>query len=235
MEIITKTLRLPSYLMMVIIFLVLTGLFTYLFFITDITNKWASVYGGVAASFFVAAVQFLCQIYEYIKLRKYENMGIIDVLKERTDKNYYGNLIKNSKKEILVMGVTASRFFDDFANRTVDGNNQLIGAVRNGVRIKILLPKRSYLQQKDRGNFEGVTIKLSQDPELKDKCDIKYFDHDPAHSLVLIDDICIVGPIFKDLSSKNTPAIVLKSGSIVAKPYIENFNKEWNASDEGYD
>lgn len=235
MTILTKVLKLPSYWAMIILFLALSLLFTYLFFISESNSKWATVFGGVAASFFVASTQFICQIYEYFKLKKYENMGVLDVLKERRDKDYYGNMIADSKREILVMGVTASRFFDDFANRSVQGNSQLIKAVQAGVMVKILLPKAKYLQAKDRGNFDELTLKLSRDPELDNKCKIKFFDHEPAHSLVLIDDACIVGPIFKGLGSKNTPAIVLKSDSVLAKPYIENFKREWEIADEGHE
>jgi hypothetical protein len=233
MKIMNERVKLPSYLLMVFVFLFMTILFTYLFFNSS-NSKWASIFGGVAASFFVAEVQFLCQIYEYLKLRKYEQMGVIDVLKERRDRDYYGKLIQKSKSRILVMGVTASRFFDDFANKSVSGNSELIEAVRNGVEVKVLLPKRKYLQSHDQANFDALTLKLSQDDVLSGKCQIKYFDHFAAHSLVQVDDVCIVGPIFKDLRSKNTPAIVLKTDSVVAKPYIDNFNKEWNSADDSF-
>jgi hypothetical protein len=124
------------------------------------------------------------------------------------------------------MGVTANRLLDDFGRK--DGNSRvLLEALGKNVKVRILIPKKSYLNPKQIGQFESTTQKISADLKRFANFEIRYFDHPPAHSIFVIDDTCIVGPVFGEIESKDTPALVLKQQSQFAEPYIKTFESEW--------
>lgn len=47
-----------------------------------------------------------------------------------------------------------------------------------------------------------------------------------------MDDTCIIGPVFPDLESRNTPALRLRSSSPMAIPYLDYFESEWEKAKE---
>ena len=75
------------------------------------------------------------------------------------------------------------------------------------------------LQEIQRRNYTG-------------KIEIKYFQHTPAHSIFMVDNNCIVGPVFERVESKYTPALHLKKDSPFAVKYLEHFDEEWNSLNE---
>lgn len=50
----------------------------------------------------------------------------------------------------------------------------------------------------------------------------------PTHSIFLFDENCLIGPIFDNLESKDTPTIVAKKNSPFVKDYLEYFDSEWS-------
>ena len=57
--------------------------------------------------------------------------------------------------------------------------------------------------------------------------EIRYFSHTAAHSIFRIDDTCIIGPVFPELESKNTPALHVMKSSPMALNYMDYFDSEW--------
>jgi hypothetical protein len=231
----SKYFRVPSYVFMLLLSALLSVFFGFMYWYEDgsINPKEAALYAGFASAFLVAFFQLSTSILQALKLQKFETMGVKEILNARRGVEYYGDLIGSAKKEILVMGVTASRFMDDFGSDKT-GKSELVNALSSGVQVKILIPKKRYLASVDKSNLTSITIPTYQNLKgrFEDKIELKYFDHVAAHSLVVIDDVCIAGPVFSGLKSKHTPAIVLESSSKYANPYLSYFQREWKSANE---
>ncbi len=234
-----KDLRTPSWAIMLFFSAALVIVFGILYWHVDaIANpKSAALYAGLAGAFLVAFFQLLSSVLDALRLRKYEKLGVEEILENgRRGRGYYGNLVSSAKKEILVMGVTASRFMSDFGQQR-ERNNELTTALSRGVKSRFLLPKKKWLRDIDSANITNKTIPAYKKLKHKfgDDIEIKYFDQIAAHSIVVVDKVCISGPVFPDVESQDTPAIVLKSDSDFAKPYMEHFEKQWNSADESFE
>jgi hypothetical protein len=198
----------------------------------DTNPKSFNIFSGLLTGLIVGLFQLLLSWYEHRKIQKLEEMKIIDVMTNRDDRVFYEKLIRDAKKELSVMGVTASRFIEHFADIKSDRENckVLISAMARGVNVKILLPKPEHLNGSEKQDAENkVKSALLEIKGLNNShFDFKYFDHVPAHSIFIIDDKCILGPVFPDVSSKDTPAIYLKKNSPFAEKYLNYFNSEWS-------
>lgn len=192
--------------------------------------KLATLLGGLTTGLFVGWLQLFLMATEHREMERIKKLGIKEILSHRDDEIFYRKVIEKSKEEIRVLGNTASRFMDDFADGTRADKRALIDALNRRVHVKFLLPKPDYLwRQEDK---ERANISLSSIQNLKakfaDLVKLKYYSHAPFHSLVLSDNDCFVGPIFPDRRSKNTPTIYTDKSSIFAKSYLEYFDYEWS-------
>jgi hypothetical protein len=177
----------------------------------------------------VALLQLLLMWTEHKESEKIKKLGIKTILSSRDDEVLYREIIMRAKEEIRVLGNTAGRFMDDFADETRRDKRALIDALDRKVRVKFLLPKLNFLwnqNDKDRANIPLRTIKQLKN-KYNDLVELKYYDHSPFHSLVLVDNDCFVGPIFPNRTSKNTPTIYTDKNSIFAQSYLEYFDFEW--------
>lgn len=184
----------------------------------------------------VAIVQFLIGWQDYASTEKLKSLQIKEVLLNRDKRDFYENYIKSAKKCIDMMGVTGSRFMEHFANTDLDAppNSKILQEVMTkGVYVRILVPKSDYLfTENDKRNEVNASERYRGIKHLfPNNFSIRYFSHVPAHSVFLVDDECIVGPIFPEVSSKYTPALYLKSKSPFAEKYIKYFNDEWEKSE----
>jgi len=192
--------------------------------------KTFNILSGLITGLLVAIFQVFLSWYEHKKIEKLEAMKILDVMVHRDSRSFYENLIRKSKSEISIMGVTASRFMEHFAdaNSGRDEAKVLLAALLRGVQVKLLLPEPQYLNENDRMIAEiklkpaFVALKAGNS-----NFEFRYFKHAPAHSIFIVDNQCILGPVFPLLSSKDTPAIYLNNDSPFAEKYLEYFSKEW--------
>ncbi|NNB66950.1 hypothetical protein [Pseudomonas fluorescens] len=227
--------------LVLIAFLFLFLLFTWFHYSSDplADPKLSAFVGGLAAAFFVAFVQFGLQMYQQIQMAKFRKHGVLDFLEDRTDRKFYRGLIRSAKKnsKIQVLGVTSNRMLGDFANFNEEKSQDLIHALDNGVIVQILLPKISRLDVTQASDFRNKTLvtanKLSE--RFPGGFSIRYFDSPASHSMFSSGSKCIVGPIFPDKSSKDTPAIVFDRFGSFVEPYIQNFDTLWSRSDESYE
>lgn len=201
------------------------------------TSLWGMVMGSLTAGLIVAIIQFLMAKREYEMLEKIEDLELVKVLYNRDDRTYYENLIRKSNKSIKVMGVTAKRFFEHFAdthNGAPDNARVLLVAMERGVNVQILLPHEDFLSEDKKVAHRQVkhTLQEIQRRNYTGKIEIKYFQHTPAHSIFMVDNNCIVGPVFERVESKYTPALHLKKDSPFAVKYLEHFDEEWNSLNE---
>lgn len=204
----------------------------YIFFFTKQNEKANTVFSGLFTGLIVALFQLIMGWYEYSQIDKFKSMKIKDVRVDRDGRDFYESLIKRAKSQVKIMGVTAFRFMSDFADpdSTQERAKVLLSAMAKGVKVHILIPDPQYLDSQEQKNL-AASAKQRLDRVAKEypqNFTYKYFNHIPTHSIFQIDDLCIIGPVFPHLASKDTPAIFLESTSPFAKKYLEYLEDEWN-------
>ncbi|WP_455888102.1 hypothetical protein [Pseudomonas rustica] len=187
--------------------------------------RWISVLSGFVSGLAIASFQFLTQYLEQKALAEYKKHGLVEFLPNRKNPDYYRSLIKNTQvgDKIVVVGVTCNRLLDDFANPKVSNSQDLIEALARGVEVTLLLPKSKYLNKEDKSDFINKTLPKSEEilENHRDKFELRYYDFEPSHSIFLAGNTCLVGPIFKNKKSKDTPAINLDRSGLFTKPYLD--------------
>ena len=226
-----------SYSLIALLFLLITIGICWKCYATSPTTPVGVILGSLIAGLIVALIQFFLSWWDYKMTKKVEDLRLIEILYDRDNRAYYANLINKSRREIRVMGVTAKRFFEHFADMTVGARSDaqvLITALNRGVKVKILLPSKEYIAPNKISSYEQVqdTLKSIKSKYHDAEIEIRYFKHIPAHSIFGVDSECIVGPVFENVESKNTPALHLKNESPFAEKYVTYFEQEWNALDE---
>lgn len=205
-------------------------LLAYFFFTGSLDSKWTTLYGGLVTGLVVAIIQLLFEWYEHKEIEKFKSLGIERIIPHRDDEVYYRNLIISARKRIDVLGVTANRFMLDFADSASNRSEKkvLIDALNRGVKVRILVPERNFLRPKDAIAFEQARGHFVTTKALYSGFEYGYFSHIPAHSIVLVDEECLLGPVFPSLQSKDTPCIQMNAQSAFALPYLSYFEEEWN-------
>lgn len=207
-----------------------------IFYFSQSDSSSGAILGSLVAGLIVALIQLIISWRDFEMTKKVEDLRLIQILYNRDDRLYYQKLISESRREIRVMGVTAKRFFEHFADMTVGARPDaqvLISAMNRGVKVKILLPSKEYITNNKKASYEQVeeTLKSINNKYPEAEIEIRYFDHIPAHSIFMVDSECIVGPVFENVESKNTPALHLKNESPFAEKYIAYFEQEWEKLD----
>jgi len=202
----------------------------YYYYLGEASSKLTALLGGLLSGILLVIVQFLFSWYEYRTSAEYAALGIKKVLLHRDDRAFYENLIRNASSRVWVLGVTAHRFMEHFADSATDRSEArvILDAMQTrNVSVKILIPDQRFLTGKDRTRFNETKRLFDEIKGKHQQFENRYFDHIPSHSLVVIDDECIIGPVFPDVSSKDTPAIYMGTSNKYAQKYLEYFEKEW--------
>lgn len=131
-----------------------------------------------------------------------------------------------------MQGVTADSFLEDFADEksSREGGKVLLEKLGKGVEIRILVASPDVLDAKDLRHKNKASTAANRLTALSAQFEnfkYAYFNHLPMHSVLTVDNTSIVGPIFPDVPSKNTPAIHLKNDSEFVEHYLEYFRNEW--------
>lgn len=202
----------------------------YLYYTGNVDSKHTLLFGGLVAGLIVAIIQFLFSWNEHHSIEKINALGIKDILLHRENRSFYTNLISTSEARICVMGVTASRFMDHFADEQSNRpeTRVLLDALSRKVQVRILVPERKFLKNEDdKGNFNKTKRQFQNVASKHKNFKYRYFSHLPAHSLVVVDEKCIIGPVFPKVRSKDTPCIFISTSSPYAKKYLEYLDTEW--------
>ena len=222
--------RLPV--IVIAVLLVVAAVLGYYYNKGDANTKATALFGSLLSGLIVAVIQFAFGWADYRATEAVRSLGIMDVIQSRDERDFYRDLIEQSKTKIDVMGVTASRLMEDFAsdNSGRPETNVLISALSRGVRVRILVPKDTHLlTDKDRDKYKTAATRFTDlKTKFPDKFNFVYFDHAACHSVYIVDSCCIVGPIFPTVESRHTPGIYLKSDSEYARLYIGYFEHLWN-------
>lgn len=220
----------------IFILLIVLSIIALIWYLTASDTKLLAILGSLIAGIVVAIIQFLIAWQDYFATEKLKNLQIKEVLLDRDKRDFYENYIKMARKKIDMMGVTGSRFMDHFANdddNSPENAKVLLQVMSKGVKVRILIPKESYLYtETDKRNEKNANerfLKISK--KFPKNFEVKYFSHVPAHSVFMVDDECILGPVFPNVSSKFTPALYLKSKSPFAEKYLDYFENEWDTAE----
>jgi len=215
----------------VFFFLLTSTIFVGIWFWNTNNIKVGVILGSICSGLIVAIVQFFISWQDYKQTEKLKELELIEVLYNRDDRTLYEDYIKNSKRKISMMGVTAIRFFNDFADESKNATPNakvLLHALQRGVHVRILLPELDFVDDSKKQDVQKVIIQAKKIlKNFPDSFELRHFRHVPAHSIFCIDDKCIVGPVFPELESKYTPALFLKNTSPIADKYLKYFEKEW--------
>ncbi len=231
MKIFSKNVRITATLLiglLLIGLIIVTGIW---FYYID-NPKIGSILGSLFAGLIVAVIQFVIAWQDYKQTEKLKELELIKVLYNRDSRTFYEDYIRQSKRKINMMGMTASRFFNDFADDSPNATSNakvLLDALKRNVEVRILLPDSDFVddnKKQDVGKVkQHVTTIKNKYPDYP--LEVKYFEHVAAHSIFNIDDKCIVGPVFPEVESKYTPALFLKNSSPMADRYLTYFEYEW--------
>ena len=195
------------------------------------SGLWGALFGSLAAGLIVAIIQYLIALQDYIQTEKLKKLKLKEVLYNRTTRSQYEEYIRNTNRILDLMGVTAVRFFNDFADTSVgapDNATVLLQALERGVHVRVLLPTDEFLPEAKKIDSAKVKTKYMELTQRYQNIEIRYFGHTAAHSIFRIDDSCIIGPVFPLLESRNTPALHLMTSSPMALNYLDYFESEWN-------
>lgn len=193
-------------------------------------TKYESLLAGLCTGLLVAVIQFALDYNEHAEIETMKKLGIQKILPYRDDRAYYQQLLAASKRQILVLGNTASRFLEDFAHPDRADSRVLFEALARGVSVRILLPAPNVLPDSDRAKAEQSKLKLEGIASLHQNLQFRYFSHPPVHSIFKVDDDCLVGPIFPHVRSKDSPTIHAYVYSPLVAEYLRYFEREWDAA-----
>lgn len=221
----------------IIVSLIVAIIIFSILYVKSSDTKISAILGSLIAGLIVAIIQFLIAWQDYKQTEKLKELDLIEILFDRDNRTFYEEYINNSKRKIDMMGVTASRFFKDFADDSPNATSNakvLINALKRNVKVRVLLPDAEFV---DENKKQDVIMVKSQVTAIKmnyPNCflDVKYFKHVAAHSVFNVDDKCIVGPVFPEVESKYTPALFLRNSSPLAHKYLKYFEYEWNKAEQ---
>ena len=222
------------YLIIIVLVIILSGAFGIYNIIND--DKWAMLISGIISGLIAVIVTLCLSYYEFKKIERFRQLGVIDILPERTDKKYYEEIIRDAKTSIQVMGTSCTRFLEDFANQNRQDHVLIDAMNSNGsLNVQILVPDKDNMDDDSKKNFESQSVRHIIE-NLKEKytnrLTIRRFNFRASNSLVRVDNHLIVGPVFPKVDSRHTPAIHLNTSSKYAKKYIQYYETVWNDSDD---
>lgn len=216
--------------------LLMLGIAIYYYFCCEGT-KTEALLGSLCAGLFVAIIQFIISYHDYTRNEIFRKLHIIGIFDNRNKKEEYRDYIATASHEIKIMGSTAVRFFRDFCVTDASAPDEekiVITKLSQGVCIMILLPSKQFLSNEKLNDYDFVKKKIAEIKNIYPKADfyVRYFEHTANHSIFMVDDSCIVGPIFPNLESKYTFSQQLNNTSELAKNYLRYFDEEWENAHE---
>lgn len=221
----------------IIVSLIVAIIIFSILYVQSSDTKISAILGSLIAGLIVAIIQFLIAWQDYKQTEKLKELDLIEILFDRDNRTFYEEYINNSKRKIDMMGVTASRFFKDFADDSPNATSNakvLINALKRNVKVRVLLPDAEFVDENKKQDVIKVKSQVTAIKMNYPNCflDVKYFKHVAAHSVFNVDDKCIVGPVFPEVESKYTPALFLRNSSPLAHKYLKYFEYEWDKAEQ---
>jgi len=118
MEIFKKLLNIYLYKIIIVVVLFVICLFLVIYFNSKASSPVTPLLGGLITGLLVALLQLLLMWTEHNEMERIKKLGIKKILSYRDEESLYRKVIENANEEIRVLGNTASRFINDFADET---------------------------------------------------------------------------------------------------------------------
>lgn len=218
-----------SLIFIVVSMLVFVFLLSLILYLWGSDEKVVNISGGVMVAAVFSIFQVFVNMSNLSTYQKYKDLKVKEILSHRDDKEYYRKLIEGCSENIEIMGVTCSRFLNDFADEESE-NHPFIDALnkKKNLKVKFLIAEKEYLPDNIHQAFDEAQNKMiSLKKRFSGKFDFKYYEHAPNHSYVRIDSDVLVGPNFENVSSKNSPAIHIDYSSVYLERYKKYFEDTW--------
>jgi hypothetical protein len=226
----TEKVPVPLWIIVVLGFLVVTAIMAaWYYWLDDQSVKMIGLVGGVVSGLIVFILTFATMVRPIQELDRYKRMGIKSVLRNRHDKDYYGRIVANARKDVRVMGASCTRFVEDFLDLRGD-DRVLVDALHKNptLRVQLLVPQEQYMPVPTRARSRALGKLL--DPlrqEFGDRVELRRFGEKAVHGFVIVDDDLIAGPIFEGERSKYAPAVHVGMWTDFARKYSEYFDEVW--------
>ncbi|GMM91700.1 hypothetical protein MTsN3n11_00020 [Qipengyuania sp. MTN3-11] len=205
----------------------------YLLYVVDSSNvKLLGLLGGVASGIIVYLVTFLSVLAPLQRVDHFDRLGVIDLLENRHDKEYYREIVKNCRERVDVMGASCTRFVEDFLDLESE-NKVLVEALDRHKRlaIRFLIPTDEFMSKSTQNRITDLMPKFNElKKKYADRVQLGRFEGEAAHSFVLVDEHLIAGPIFAREKSKYAPAVHVAASTPFARKYAEHFQDVWDAA-----
>ena len=97
--------------------------------------------------------------------------------------------------------------------------------------MQFLLPTDEYMDQRSKARFQADLENVRQLLNcFSDRIEMRRFEFQARHSMVRVDDNLIVGPVFQEVESRDSPAVHVNTNSAFADKYIAHFDWVWNTA-----
>lgn len=194
--------------------------------------KMLGIVGGMVSGLAVFIITYITVIGPSLQLEHYSRMGIVDVLSNRHDKDYYEKLVGKARSSVRVMGVSCSRFVNDFIDPNADDKVLFDQLQRHAqLKVELLVPLDKHLDAGTKGKAKQLVAKLAEiEARFPGRVVLRRFDSKPHHSFVIVDDDLIAGPVFEGDNSRHAPAVHVKMTTTFGIKYRDFFDQQWAKS-----
>ncbi len=184
---------------------------------------------GVVSGLVVTLAQFCLSWADAKSIDRFRRMGVENVLTTRDEEAYFGKLIHKARSHVDVLGSTATRLMEDFADPASPKAEKraLIEALTNGVSVRILVAAPLRLNDGDQYKYTLTRKRFEAIAASYRNFEARYFDATPIAAFVRADHELVVGPLLPGVESKHTPALHVYNHSPYAASYLKYFEETW--------
>lgn len=187
---------------------------------------------GVVSGLVVTLAQFCLSWADAKAIDRFRRMGVENVLTNRDEEAYFGKLIQKARSQVDVLGSTATRLMEDFAdaNSPKEEKRVLIEALKKGVLVRILVAAPAQLDGSDQHKYSTNRKRFETIAGKYQNFEVRYFDAKPIAAFVRADHELVVGPLLPGVESKHTPALHVYNHSPYAASYSNYFEETWTTA-----
>lgn len=149
------------------------------YYLTETGSKWGAVVGSLFAGLVVAIIQLIVSYQDYTRNEAFRKLRLLEIFDTRNERDVYGKYLSTASREVRIMGDTASRFFNDFANTAPEAPKSdriVLELLRKNVEIKVLIPEKEYLDEAKHAKYDFVKNKVRElKTDRHNNLTVKYF------------------------------------------------------------
>ena len=161
----------------------------------------------------------------------YKEWGILGAREDRSDAEYYRQLLQSAKERIDIMAISLARLQTDLGDTLKE-----VGRRKVKIRLLVLNPSSAFVNArvKDEGIPEAFnlgerikttaeSIKARRIPNLQ----IRYYDCMPYVNYFRCDSTLLVGPYLAGKPSRTTITLLCDADSRFAAQFREHYERVW--------